>query len=98
MVEAELTRMVDLARRHGAAFVVAAIPQSPPWREQHAYMEARLARWSAAHSATFIPTLDALRAAPGQLYWKRDGHCTPAGYAVVGATIATALEQQGLAP
>lgn len=99
-VERDLERMQEVARRDGAVLVVAALPQKPPWREVHAYPEARLGRWSTAHGAVFIPTLAALQAAdPSRsLYWERDGHCTPAGYAVIAEAIATALVAHALAP
>ena len=99
-LEGELERMQRAAHTHGAVFVVVAAPQGPPWRDLHAYQETRLQRWSAAHGAFFIPTLAALRAAPPSppLYWERDGHCTPAGYAVIADAIVAALVADGLTP
>lgn len=99
-VERELGRMQDRARQQGAAFVVVAVPQKPPWRDLHAYAETRLGRWSAAHGAVFVPTLEALRAASTSrvLYWDRDGHCTPAGYAVIADAIVAGLTEHGLVP
>ena len=72
-VEHELERMQEAARAHGAAFAVVALPQKPPWSDIEAYPETRLARWSAAHGAVFVPTLAALRAAETSrtLYWQR---------------------------
>lgn len=99
-IEQELGRMQDRARQQGATFVVVALPQRPPWRDVDAYPEARLGRWSTAHGAVFVPTLAALRAASAArtLYWKRDGHCTPAGYAVIADAVATGLIEHGLTP
>jgi hypothetical protein len=99
-VERELERMQDDARTHGAAFVVVALQQRPPWREFTPYHEARLRRWSAAHGAVFVPTLAALQAAdPSRpIYWPGDGHCTPAGYAIIADGIASAMIANGLTP
>ena len=98
-MEAELERMATVAHAHGAAFVVVAIPQAGA---ADPYMEMRLRRWSAAHEALFIPTSDAIRAAaaadPRPLYWKRDGHCTAAGYRVIADTIVAALLAHGAVP
>jgi hypothetical protein len=65
------------------------------------YPETRLRRWSVGQGATFIPTYDALRAATGThrpLYWAGDGHCTPAGYAVIADAIVAGLLAAGLVP
>jgi hypothetical protein len=96
-MEGELTRMRTVAREHGAAFVVVAIPQSPPPRDPQPF-EARLRRWTVAHDAIFISTFGALSAAGDTqtpMYWKGDGHCTPAGYAVIADTIVNALLASG---
>ena len=60
----------------------------------------RLAAWAGRHDAVFVGTIAALRAAgPAErLYWPRDGHCTPAGYAAVAGAIATVLIERGLVP
>lgn len=103
-LEADLRALRDDVRAAGAAFVVVAIPNRGMVTGGAAradYAEERLRQWSAAHEVAFVPTLARLRAAAaaGQaLYWPRDGHCTPAGYAVIAAAIADALAAQGLAP
>ncbi|MDX2166325.1 MAG: SGNH/GDSL hydrolase family protein [Deltaproteobacteria bacterium] len=98
-LEAELTRMRELAQAHGAAFVVVTIPQSDPVESQ-SYFSTRLERWGAAHDAIVIPTFAALQAAADPvrpLYWARDGHCTAAGYTVVADAIIAGLAAHGLA-
>ncbi len=99
-LETELGRMQEAANSRGASFVVVALPPGPPWRDAHAHFETRLGRWSAAHGALFVPTLAAFRAATPSppLYWARDGHCTPAGYAIVADAISAALSARGLTP
>jgi lysophospholipase L1-like esterase len=99
-LEADLAHMRESARQHGARFVVVSIPQGGPWQDFHAYPDQRLATWSLKHGATFIATLPALRAAEPatQLYWPKDGHCTPAGYAVIARTIFAELTAHQLVP
>ncbi len=99
-MEHDLEDMQRMAHAHGAAFVLVAVPQRPPWRPVHSYPEQRLARWSVTHDALFIPTLDAFRAADPSppLYWSIDGHCTPRGYAIIADTVAAALVARGLTP
>ncbi len=100
MVETELARMQALAHEQRARFVVVSIPQEGPWDEVRTYPERRLARWSAAHGAVFVPTLPALRAASAQqiLYWEKDGHCTRAGYTAIAQTIFAELVRRELVP
>jgi hypothetical protein len=93
-IEQEYTRMAALASAHAARMAVVFIPQKGPWRAGSSDdPQRRLARWSAAHGALFIDTKPALRAAwdSAPLYYPVDGHCTPAGYAVIARTIAAAL-------
>jgi lysophospholipase L1-like esterase len=93
-VESELTRIQSLAKQHGAGFVLVSIPQAGPWDAEQAYPDQRLAGWSAAHGAMFIPTLPALRGASVRpLYFPKDGHCTPAGYAVIARAIVSEFER-----
>lgn len=99
-LEADLGAMREQAARHGARFVLVGIPQRGPWGPRHEYPERRLAAWAGRHDAVFVGTIAALRAAgPAErLYWTRDGHCTPAGYAAVAGAIATVLIERGLVP
>jgi lysophospholipase L1-like esterase len=100
-LEGELEKMQRVALSNGAAFVLVSIPQGPPWTSPKSpYTEARLARWSSEHGAAFVPTLPALRAAESgvPLYWKLDGHPTPAGYAVIADAIVAQLTERGLVP
>lgn len=98
-MEAELERMLTLARERDAGFALVGIPQKGPWDAHTAYFERRLARWSERHGALFVGTLEALRRAGGApLYWELDGHCTGAGYAVIARAVAGALTQHRLVP
>lgn len=100
-LEGELARMSDAAHAHGAAFVIVTIPQGAPGDDAQPYPEARLQRWSAAHDAIVIPTYAAMHAATNSarpLYWVRDGHCTPAGYAVIADAIVAGLSAHELVP
>jgi lysophospholipase L1-like esterase len=100
-LEGELARMQELARRAGAGFALIFIPQHPPWTDsRNSYTEERLVRWSAANDAPFISTLPALRTAESgvPLYWKIDGHATPAGYEVIANAIVARLSERGFVP
>jgi len=99
-LEADLAHMQESTRQHGAGFVVVSIPQRSPWQDFHEYPDRRLATWSIEHGALFIATLPTLRAAEpsAQLYWPKDGHCTPAGYAVIARTVFAELTAHQLVP
>jgi lysophospholipase L1-like esterase len=93
-IEQEYTRMAALASARAARMALVFLPQKGPWKPDSGDdSERRLARWAAAHGALFIDTKPALRAAweSAPLYYPIDGHCTPAGYAVIARTIAAAL-------
>ncbi len=92
-VEAEYARMAKLATKHGARFAVVYIPERGPWVKEQDYYSERLRAWSAAHGAQFINALPAFRAHPNpaSLHYPKDGHCTPAGYALVADVVAQAL-------
>jgi lysophospholipase L1-like esterase len=99
-LERDLEEMQREARRHHASLVVVSIPQRPPWTDRHEYPAQRLAAWSAAHGAPFIPTLLDLRREESSLllYWPKDGHCTPAGYGVIARSIFNGLVARQLVP
>jgi lysophospholipase L1-like esterase len=93
-IEAEYARMAGLAAGIGARFAVVYIPERGPWGEAQDDQIRRLRAWSAAHGAQFIDALPAFRAHPhpDSLHYAKDGHCTPAGYALVADAVARALQ------
>ena len=102
-VEGELGRMAALVRAAGAKLVVLHIPQLGPWDTTRAYPARRLAAWAEAQGDVgFIDALPALQAAAAQsptpLYFPLDGHCTSAGYRVIGDLLATVLASRGEVP
>ncbi|MBM4196588.1 MAG: SGNH/GDSL hydrolase family protein [Gammaproteobacteria bacterium] len=101
-VEEEFERMAAIASELGARLLVVNIPDLPPWDERRAYPGRRLGNWAARQGIAFLDLLPAMRAAaaadPAPLYWARDPHCTPRGYATIAAAIASYLEASGWLP
>jgi hypothetical protein len=97
-VEAELGKMIAIARSIDAAIVLVHIPTDVFQWPTAPYAGKRLAAFGARHGVPVIDTLPALRAAAAgeQMYWKRDIHCTSAGYRVVAETIYAGLMERGL--
>lgn len=96
----EYDRMDRLIRRAGGRLVLFYIPANPPLTAMHEYPERRLAGWAASRNVEFVSALAEMRAAMDdeQLYWKKDGHCTPAGYRVLADVLARELDARGLVP
>ncbi len=99
-VEAEYSRMAAIAGGIGAQLVIVHIPDRGPWTARQEYPAARLAAWAERHGAGFIDILPAMRAHPqtASLYYRRDPHCTPAGYALIAAEVTRHLEASGMVP
>jgi len=99
-LESDLHSILGLARRHGARVAVVGIPQSGLDGPGVQYFDSRLAVWSRSENTLYISVLDALRtgATVEPMYWRQDGHCRPAGYAVIAETIADALIGAGMVP
>lgn len=100
-IEDELGRIKDVANRAGAKLAIIYIPMLEEWAPQHAYPSERLATWSARNSVSYIDTLPPLRAASlagTPVYYVKDGHCTPQGYAIIARTIAAELSRLKLVP
>ena len=76
------------------------MPSDPPLSTMHEYPERRLGAWAASRKVEFISALPEMRAAMAgeQLYWKKDGHCTPAGYRVLAQVLSRELDARGLVP
>ena len=93
-------RMVQLARSVGAGIVFVHIPQVGPWGVGALDLPERLRRFCAKRECGVIDVLPAMMAHPdpNALYYPIDGHCTPAGYALIADVIVRELESQGLLP
>jgi hypothetical protein len=93
--------MREAANRTGAKLAIVCIPMLEDWAPQHAYPSERLATWSARSGVSFIDTVPPLREASlagAPVYYVKDGHCTPQGYAIIARTIAAELSRLALIP
>ena len=92
-VEAEYTQIAALAAGAGAQLGIVYIPERGPWGAEQDYQVQRLQDWADNHGALFINALPAFRSHPdpAALHYPKDGHCTPAGYALVADAVASAL-------
>jgi hypothetical protein len=92
-IESEYGRLIALARANQVRVVVVHIPQAGPWTDEHSYPARRLQRFCEREGCAFVDALPAMRAAAGrQLYWPKDGHCTPEGYDVIAHAIRPTIE------
>jgi lysophospholipase L1-like esterase len=100
VMEKEYERIADLSDSIGAKLVLVHIPQQGPWTAEHEYMPSRIGAWAAKRGVHFVDVLPEMKKsrAPEQLYYPLDGHCTPAGYAVVAETLYRALIEKQLVP
>jgi len=99
-VEAQLEKMIDIARSIGAAIVLVHIPANDFRRSNATYAGERLTAFGRRHGVPVVDTLPALRAAATveRVYWERDIHCTAAGYSVIAETLYRALVEEHLVP
>lgn len=99
-LERQYGLMADLARAHGAGFVLVHLPQMGPWGEGDAYPASRLAAWAERRGVAFVDVLPALRARGdgSLLYWPEDRHPTDAGHAIIADAIFDGLGARGLVP
>jgi len=99
-IEEEYGKMAALAKVLGAELLVLHIPQQGPWTERHNYPPHRLGQWAQAKGVAFLDCLPAMKqAAPSKrLYYPQDGHCTPAGYAIIADELAKYLTEKRLVP
>jgi lysophospholipase L1-like esterase len=99
-VENEFRKMISICRERGSRIVFIHIPQKGPWKAMHAYPAKRLAAFANENGAGFIDVLPAMRRAAEseQLYYEKDGHCTPAGYRVIAREVFRRLTENGLVP
>ena len=99
-VEQEYDKMAAIAASIGAGLFVFHIPQMGPWTEKHRYPTARLSAWAKARNVGFADLLPALarHSAPQRLYYEKDGHCTPAGHAVIAEALYRQLIDRKIIP
>jgi hypothetical protein len=99
-MESDLSSIAALAAQGGAKLVLVSIPQRGPWGPEHHYPDRRLLEWTAPRGIPLIAVLPHFEAATGSrpLFWKRDGHCTEEGYAVIGRAVAASLGALRLVP
>jgi lysophospholipase L1-like esterase len=99
-METEYAKMAALTDSMGAKLVLMHIPQRGPWTEENRYLPRRFSAWAAKRGVYFLDVLPAMEhsAAPASLYYPKDGHCTPAGYAVIADTLSQFLAEQHLVP
>lgn len=104
VTEALLTEMAAECRALGVPLVVVSIPQqfqvlyrvSEPEQAggiEVDFYDRHFSQLGSRVGFTWVPTLDALATAeePGHLFYRLDGHLSPAGHAVVGQVVAEAL-------
>ena len=104
-IDVEFRKMLDIARKINAKIVFVYIPQQPNpvkgWGDGWIYPKYRLYQWCQKNRAYLIDTLPSMQQAflrGEELYYKKDGHCTPAGYRVVAETLFQGLTELKLVP
>ena len=98
-VQNEFARMNSLAKGMGAKLVIVHIPQRGPRGLERAYPGLRLGSWARARGIGFVDALPAILNAEvkgANLYWQKDGHCNPRGYAVIAGAIEQYLAGQDM--
>jgi hypothetical protein len=98
-VESEYGKMAAIASRLHSELVIVHIPHQGPW--MHSYPGKRLAAWASRNGVGFVDVLPGMVRAAGagqRLYYEKDGHCRPAGYAVIAAEIYEYLTKNELVP
>jgi hypothetical protein len=99
-IEDEYQKMASIAKVIGAELLVLHIPQQGPWTEMHSYPPRRLEQWAKAKGVAFLDCLPAMNQASQtqRLYYPKDGHCTPEGYAIIADELAKYLIEKRLVP
>jgi hypothetical protein len=99
-VESEYERMVAIAGSIGAKVVIVHIPQQGPWTSSSRYPSTRLAEWAMERAVAFVDLLPAMEEASRheRLYYEKDGHCTPAGHAIIAQELYRHLVARRLVP
>ncbi len=99
-VELEYQKMVKIAAELKARIVFIHIPQQGPWNATHFYPAQRLSAFAMKHEAGFVDILPGMMEASAgkNLYYEKDGHCTPQGYRVIAQRLYTYLMDNKLIP
>jgi lysophospholipase L1-like esterase len=103
-VEAEFSRMAEIAGTIGARLVIIYIPDFTLFQrgEERHYPPQRLSAWAERNDVTFIDVTPAMLAAKETtttpLFWPRDRHPTPAAYKVIADTLYNSLAANELVP
>jgi hypothetical protein len=96
-IEAEYDRMLALLPS-GVRLVLVFIPFGHPPPPEDA---ARLRAYGERRGVLVVDATPALCGPPGPdgpLFWPRDGHCTPKGYAILADVVFEAITRAGLTP
>lgn len=99
-IENENEKMASITKAIGAELLVLHIPQKGPWADIRSYPPRRLEQWAKARGVAFLDVLPAMKQAaqPQHLYYPKDSHCTPEGYAIIAAELAKYLTEKRLVP
>jgi lysophospholipase L1-like esterase len=101
-VERQYERLARSVRAAGARLVVLHIPENLQDDPLFRYPSDRLRVWCQRHDVAFVDAAPSMRAAArasdAPIYYERDRHCTPAGYAAIAAALEAGLIEQGLLP
>ena len=97
MVEQEYKRMASLSADIGAKFMLMAIPGGDLGDVATTYPGRRLGKLARDNGFMFLD-LHPIFAANNRsnLFWLKDGHCTPQGYALIGQSLAVAVQNAGI--
>ena len=101
-IEGEFGKMAGTAKELRVPLVLVYIPQQGPWAEKDDYPGKRLSAWGSTNGVGVVDVLPGMMraaAATSQpLYYKTDGHCTPAGYAIVAQEMFAYFERNHIVP
>jgi len=104
-VEAEYDQMVRIAGEAGIPIALLYLPVEPAAVDHYqiedpSYPASRLKRWASGRRVPFIDSAPALAEASkeAQVFWTKDGHCTPRGYGVIAEVVYESLLANGLVP
>lgn len=83
-----------------ATMLIVHIPQKGPWHSHHDYPSQRIGSWSEQRRVEFVDILPEMKHAANHedLYYRKDGHCRPAGYAMIAKRLYEYLIRNHLIP
>lgn len=98
-IEDEYARIATIGHKIGALVFVVHIPAQGPWSDADGYAPRRLQSWAVENGAGFVDVMPALlHEEQKTLYYARDGHCTPDGYAAIAAAVFDHLIEANAVP